>query len=213
MDPSVAAAISGGGSLFSSALSYRNAQTNRAFQERMSSSAYQRAMADMKKAGLNPILAGRMGGASTPMGASVNIGNPGLAYAQALQASSSAKQMDVQSGIAQTTLDMLHREKVSMAEVQFTAKNIFESKTLKAIESGMAGDLTGLQEPYRSVARYVMVELKKAGALPSTAGMQGTGRHGLHITGETLGKIFSGVTKIIGESGVQGLTALGASIF
>lgn len=51
----------------------READYHRAWQEKMSNTAYQRAAADMRKAGFNPILALMKGGASTPSGGMANI--------------------------------------------------------------------------------------------------------------------------------------------
>lgn len=47
----------------------KRARDQMRFQADMSNTSYQRAMEDMRKAGLNPILAGKLGGASTPAGA------------------------------------------------------------------------------------------------------------------------------------------------
>lgn len=78
--------IPGGGLLSAGASLLGGLETNKAnesiarqqmaFQADQSSTAYQRAVADMKKAGLNPMLAYSQGGASTPSGAALQMQNP-----------------------------------------------------------------------------------------------------------------------------------------
>lgn len=87
------------GDLLGSELDYRRnkkmASRQMAFQERMSNTAYQRAMADMRSAGINPIMVAKLGGASTPTGASMPSSGLSNLGSKAIQSMATAKQMQL----------------------------------------------------------------------------------------------------------------------
>lgn len=67
------------GTTQTNAANRKEARRNRAWLERMSNTAYQRAMADMREAGLNPILAYKQGGSSTPGSSAAKVADFGRA--------------------------------------------------------------------------------------------------------------------------------------
>lgn len=80
--------------------SAQQAQLNRDFQERMRSSQYQTAVEDMKKAGLNPMLAYHQGGAGTPTGAMAQSASASRQNLGGLSGMQTAAQIDLISAQA-----------------------------------------------------------------------------------------------------------------
>lgn len=122
------------------------AQNQMDFQERMSDTAYQRQVADMKKAGINPILSAHMGGASSPGGAFAQMQsvapNMGQLANSAVSADIARKQLHQQSGFvqAQTRLANSQAHLADTNSANSVANLIGKgSKAVGAIGAGLMG--------------------------------------------------------------------------
>lgn len=119
------------------------ARDQMAFQERMSSTAYQRAMGDMRKAGLNPILAYKQGGASSPGGAMAQLRDPG--ESGAMRALATAQ---IASAVSQARMDKLdadYYEKQNMGPNAFAA-----SRSVSGVLGRLLNEAAGSAKEFMS---------------------------------------------------------------
>ena len=100
--PWLTAAGTAMGGIAQNAASAEAAQNQMDYQTYMSNTSYQRQVADLEKAGINPMLVARLGGASSPGGAMPQFVNPVAVGAQASSAQQSSSAAAKQAETAES---------------------------------------------------------------------------------------------------------------
>lgn len=122
----------------SNAFSAQQAQNQMDFQERMANTSWQRGTADMKAAGINPMLAFSQGGASSPSGSA--------ASASQIAAQTGATQQDsIGAGISSAMEALTTRAAIANtnANTKNTEANTKKLNSLQPVND-LEGDLAGL---------------------------------------------------------------------
>lgn len=120
MDPLTVSALIGGGigllgTHSANQASSAQAQRQMDFQERMSNTAHQREVSDLKKSGLNPILSASGAGASTPGGAAGSISDLSPSVSKGIESAIGIKSAKANIENTEANTDLAHDQATNLA--------------------------------------------------------------------------------------------------
>lgn len=144
------------------------AQKQMDFQKEMSSTAYQRATADMKAAGINPMLAYAQGGASTPSGAMASLENPAAELGAGLSSGVSSALSAVMLAKNMKLMDYSIEKEKNLASKAFADSQLVQAELeLPDVVRDAKGAL--LPRTYFGMQRQASIDLMAANAANARA--------------------------------------------
>lgn len=126
------------GNIIGNSSAKSEASRNRQFQEKMAKNAHQYQVADLKAAGLNPILSAGGSGASTPSGSQANINVPNLDLTKFASSAADTILKNKQQDLLDAQVDNVQAQTAN-TEAQTTATNLENS--INQSSKGIKSDL------------------------------------------------------------------------
>lgn len=143
----IGGALGGVGALVSGFMQQASAREQMRFQERMSNTAHQREVKDLRAAGLNPMLSATHGGASSPAGAQSQFPNVGEDLGAGVSAS--AKMMALELPALESSI----RLQAAQGEAAYTAGE--SNRASAALSLAQAGAVSDDQRVKRATANRI----------------------------------------------------------